>query len=111
MAELHSPDVYGPIGLAGNTGTTGQRLTSAGPGATPTWQTDSTAIGIYEYTSASALSHVIAHNLNSDKPLVTVYNQSDNAALQPATIVATDANTLTITFFVARAIKGTVSGI
>lgn len=111
MPEIHSPDIYGPIGLAGNPGTSGQRLTSAGPGATPTWQTDSAAIGIFEFTSASALSHVITHNLNSDRPHVEVYNQADNAVIVPATVVATDANNTTITFFVARAIHGTITGI
>lgn len=100
--ELHVPDIYGDIKLAGSSGTAGQRLTSAVPGAQAVWATDSAAIGIFEFTSASALSHVIVHNLNSDRPQVEIYNQADNAVIQPATVVATDVNTTTITFFCSK---------
>lgn len=107
--EIHSPDVYGPIGLAGSAGLAGQRLTSAGPGATPTWVTI-TATSEFDFVSASALTHTITHNLSNIAPTVTVYLTSDGKQVQPAYIDALDANTLEISFFAARAIQGTVVG-
>ncbi len=107
--EIHLPDIYGPIELAGNAGTAGQRLTSAGPAATPTWEPDVNS-DEFQFISPSALTHTITHNLGNIAPTVTVYLTSDGRQVQPAYIDALDANTLEINFFVARAIQGTVVG-
>lgn len=152
--EIHSPDVYGPIALAGSAGTAGQQLTSAGPGAQAVWSasggivvTDTATVnltlagnslsadaiispdagnelvahanGLYSpiplvnkftFTSASAVSHTITHNLNNQFPDVTIYETATNTQIEPATVVGTSANVLTVTFFSARAIAGTVIG-
>lgn len=69
-----------------------------------------TVANLFSFTSASNTSHVLNHNLNNVFPIITVYNQADNSVIQPATIVSNSANQLTVTFFAARAISGTIVG-
>lgn len=69
-----------------------------------------TVANVFSFTSASNTSHVLNHNLNNAFPTITVYNSADNSAIQPATIVSNSANQLTVTFFAARAIAGTIIG-
>lgn len=107
--EIHKPDIYGDIELAGNPGTTGQVLTSQGTNVQAVWTTP-TALPIFTFTSPSNTLHTIVHNLGSMYPVITVYDQANDQVIQPATIEAIDANTTEITFFSARAIAGTIIG-
>ncbi len=61
-------------------------------------------------TSASNTSHTITHNLNNQFPDVTIYDTATNAVVVPQSVVGTNANTLTVTFFSAVAIAFTVVG-
>lgn len=53
----------------------------------------------YLYTaSAAGTSFTITHNLGHQFVVVTVYDSADNNVIIPESIVATDENTLTVTF-------------
>jgi hypothetical protein len=65
--------------------------------------------GFFDYASASATSHVIVHNLDDLNPSVTVIDVATGFYIDPSTIEITDANTVTITFFVARQIRGRIT--
>jgi hypothetical protein len=108
MAEIHSPDIYGSIRLAGDAGAAGRVLKSSGAGAQAIW--GAVAPSVFTFTSAAALSHTITHNLGNQFPAVTVYNTAGNAAVTPASMVGTSINVLTITFAVPTAIAGTIVG-
>lgn len=64
----------------------------------------------FTFTSPSAISHVIVHNLNNSYPSITVWDTIAGAVIIPDSIVSNSPNTLTITFFVAVAIAGTIVG-
>jgi hypothetical protein len=134
MAEIHSPDIYGPIALAAAPGTAGQHLESAGAGAQAVWASTSALISsdtpnllttggdgrllvsgnsvpnLFTFTSAIAAVHTITHNLGNQFPVVTVYDTATGAVVVPTSVVGTNVNTLTITFFVPVAIAGSVVG-
>ncbi len=67
----------------------------------------STFIGSYqEEITVAATSWVISHNLNTDTPCVDVWvDDSGWKKIQPLTVVATDSDTVTITFTSATAGK------
>lgn len=52
--EEHSPNIFGPISLAGNAGSLGQFLTSFGPGAQAQWATYVPTAHLYLYTDKAA---------------------------------------------------------
>lgn len=51
----------------------------------------------YRQDFSNATSVVVLHNLGTDTPVVDVYDLSDTR-IMPATVVADNANQLTITF-------------
>ncbi len=111
MAEIHHPNVIGPLAAAGNDGTAGQVLTSAGAGAQVVWSANATGnANRFTFTSALSLTHNIAHNLGNDFPDITVWDQATNFVIVPSSIETLDSNTLFITFLSATAIAGTVVG-
>lgn len=106
--EIHNPNVFGSVSAAGNEGIAGQHLQSAGPGLQAVWATP--ADNSFTFTSASSVSHVINHNLGNQFPSITVWETATNGVIAPDTIIGNTVNQLTITFFVARAIAGTIAG-
>lgn len=106
--QIHTPDIYGPVSAAGAPGTAGQVLTSGGAGVQVGWSTPTD--NSFTFASPSAISHVINHNLGNAFPAVTVWDSVASAVIEPATIISNTANQLTITFFAARAIAGTIVG-
>lgn len=105
MPQIHNSDLYGPLGAASNLGIAGQVLTSQGPGNQVVWSNG----GKFTFASASSLSHVIVHNLNNDYPNITVWDTATDEVIHPV-ITSNNPNQITITFFVARAIAGTITG-
>jgi hypothetical protein len=69
-----------------------------------------TVPNLFTFTSASNITHTITHNLGNQFPDVTVYDTATNQVVTPATVVGTSINVLTITFFSAVAIAGSVVG-
>lgn len=69
-----------------------------------------TVPNVFTFTSPSSVSHVINHNLGNQFPVLMVAITPANEEVVPSTVVFNSANQLTITFFVARAIAGTVIG-
>ena len=65
---------------------------------------------IFTFTSPSALTHTITHNLNNTFPSITVWDSGSGQVVIPDTIQALNSSQLSITFFVARAIAGTIAG-
>ena len=66
----------------------------------------STFKGSYQETVSSSATWVISHNLGTDTPCVDVWvDDSGWKKIQPLSIVATDSNTVTITFTTATAGK------
>lgn len=58
----------------------------------------------YAETFSSAATWVVKHNLNTSAPVVDCFSDgSPDEKIMPASVVATDANTVTITWSVARA--------
>jgi len=64
----------------------------------------------FTFTSAIAVSHNIVHNLGNAFPVITVWNTATNTIVVPAAVTSNSINDLTITFFVATAIAGTIWG-
>jgi hypothetical protein len=52
----------------------------------------------FNQTFSSVTSVTVTHNLNTQNVIVQVYDSSDDSQILPDTIVATDANTVTVTF-------------
>jgi hypothetical protein len=63
----------------------------------------------YDFTSPINTVHVVAHNLGDLRPLVQVIRDDNNEVIVPSSVVITDANTVTINLFVARAVRGKVT--
>ena len=58
----------------------------------------------YAETFSSATTWVVKHRLNTSAPVVDCFSGgSPDEKIMPASVVATDANTVTITWSVARA--------
>lgn len=108
--EIHNPDFIGPVNANENEGIAGQVLTSGGSGVQVGWSTPAAAASEFQFTSASATSHVINHNLNNGTPVVTVWDSTSFKVIQPMEISSNSPNQLTITFFTVRGISGTVVG-
>lgn len=63
-----------------------------------------TVTSAYAETFTAATSWVVQHNLGTTAPVVDVFSGgSPDEKLMPASVVATDANTVTITWSVATA--------
>lgn len=106
--DIHAPNIVGELSVAGDAGTAGQVLTSAGDGVQVDWVTPVSRV--FTFTSASALSHTIGHDLSNSFPSVTVWSTGTNTVVQPASIFSEDDQSLTITFAVPTAIAGTIVG-
>lgn len=64
----------------------------------------STITAAYAETFTASTSWVVQHNLGTSTPVVDVFSGgSPDERLMPASVVATDANTVTITWSVATA--------
>jgi hypothetical protein len=61
------------------------------------------------YSSPSAVTHTIVHNLNALFPVVSVFEQGSGTFLVPQSIVVDNADQITITLVSSRAITGRVS--
>lgn len=110
MPAIHNADLFGPVGLATDPGSVGQVLTSQGPGAQAIWTTPTPVTATkFTFTSASATSHVIVHNLGNQYPDITVWDTTTGEVFHPD-ISRDNANQLTITTFVPVAIAGTIVG-
>lgn len=86
--------------------TAGNQLQSTGTGLF----VPAASVNKFAFTSASALVHTITHNLNNQYPTVDVFDTVTGAVVVPLSVVGTSVNVLTVTFFAARAIAGTVVG-
>lgn len=64
----------------------------------------------FTFVSPSALSHVINHSLGNAFPTITVWDTVAGAVVIPDSIISNTINVLTINFFVATAIAGTIVG-
>lgn len=62
----------------------------------------------FAYSSPSSISHTLIHGLNTLSPAVTVIDDSTGTVVLPAEILVLDADSIDITFFVAKAIRGTI---
>ena len=60
------------------------------------------AVSGFQQTFSAATTWTVTHNLNTSYPVITVYDSSNRVVL-PASITATSANVVTITFNVATA--------
>lgn len=60
------------------------------------------------FSSPSALTHVIAHNLNMPVPDVVVYDTATNQQIIPADVTIVDADNVQIDLVIATAIFGKV---
>lgn len=70
----------------------------------------STVPSLFTFTSAINTTHTITHNLSNQFPDVTTYDTATNAVIIPLLVVGTSTNVLTITFFSAVAIAGSIVG-
>lgn len=68
------------------------------------------AVNKFTFTSPSAITHTITHNLNNAFPTVTIWDTATGDVIQPSIISSNGVNSFDVTFFVARAIAGTVVG-
>ncbi len=62
----------------------------------------------FTFASPLSLTHNIVHNRGNSYPLVTVWDTATGQVIIPDTIQTNTPNDFTITFFVARAIAGSV---
>lgn len=65
--------------------------------------------GVFDGAFTSSSSWVVTHNLNTATPLVQCYDNTGQL-IEPATIVATNVNVVTITWDTPQAGKVVVSG-
>lgn len=68
------------------------------------------AAQIFTFTSPSATSHTIVHNLGNSFPNVTIWDTASGDVIAPSTVSSNGPNSFDVTFFLARAIAGTVVG-
>lgn len=67
------------------------------------------ALNKYDFSSPIQLVHTITHPMRTLSPDVVVYDQSLSEAVVPEAIEINSDSQITITFFAARAIYGTIS--
>lgn len=63
---------------------------------------------VFIFDSAISLSHTFIHNLNTISPDVVTIDDVTSNYIIPDNILVIDGNTVQVTFFVARAIRGKI---